>query len=317
MEPLEVDAFQGRWSEAAPDHAGFRVAPAPASRADEIVALTLDRLPRLTRTEVGWPFDKPEIFHGLVIEEALDRRDRLLGWGMTGRPAHVPRDRAQLRVVVAREHEGRGVGAALYQSLARRLPPEATMARVSVEDDDERSHAVALHWGFRAAAHTITSELALALLPVPDPPEDVILDEAPDLVFADRPQVESMLLTSQTNPEAAAGLLVDLDGMAATVTDAEQPVCVVARVHGRPAAITFGSVAHGCLHILYSGVDPALRGRGLMKLVKQQAHLVARDLGATVSRTTNAEDNSGIRRVNAELGYTVVGGTLGLVKPLA
>jgi GNAT superfamily N-acetyltransferase len=317
MEPQEVDTFHGRWSEAAPDQAGFRIAPAPPSRAHEMIALTLDRLPRLTRAEVAWPFEKPEIFDGLVIEEALDRHDRLLGWGLTGRPAHLPRDRTHLRIVVAREHEGRGVGRALFQALGSRNPDGATMMRASVDDDDERSHSVALRWGFRAAAHTITSELDLGLLPVPDPPEGVTLDDVPNLEFADRAEVEAMLLRSQTNPEAASGLVLDLAGLAATVTETERPVGVVARVDGRPAAITFGSVAHDCLHILYSGVDPALRGRGLMRLVKQQAHLLARDLGATVSRTTNAESNGGIRRVNAELGYAVVGGTLGLVKPLA
>ncbi len=316
MEPVEVDTFQGRWSEAPPDHTGFRVSAAPPGRADEIIALTLGRLPHLTRTEVAWPFEKPEMYDGLVIEEALDRHDRVLGWGFTGRAAHLPHDRTQVMVVVAREFEGRGVGRALYKSLARRLAQGATMARAGVDADDERSCAVAVHWGFRRAAHAITSELALALLPVPHLPPGVSLHEVPDLDFPDRAEVQAMLLASQTNPEAVSGLVFDLDGLAGTVTPAERPVCVLARVDGRPAAITFGSVAGGTLHILYGGVEPSLRGRGLMKLAKQQAHLMARDLGATVSRTTNDVDNAGIRRVNAELDYTVVFGTYRFVKPL-
>lgn len=316
MEPQEVDTFQGRRSEAAPDLAGIRVARAPSGRAEEIIALTLARLPQLTRAEVAWPFDKPETYHGLAIKEALDRHDQLLGWGLTGSAAHVPRDRTQLTIVVAREHEGRGVGRALYQALSSCFLPGATTVGAGVDSQDPRSLAVAVHWGFRLAAHTITSQLPLALLPVPQPPAGVTLHEVSGLDFGDRPEVEAMLLRSQTNPEAAAGLVVDLGGLAGTVTEAERPVCVLARVDGRPAAITFGSVAHGAFHIIYSGVEPDLRGRGLLKLVKQQAHLVARDLGATVSRTNNAEDNAGIRRINAELGYTVAFGTYRLAKPL-
>ena len=81
-----------------------------------------------------------------------------------------------------------------------------------------------------------------------------------------------------------------------------------------PAGITFGGVQSGALHIAYSGVDPAFRGRGIMRVVKERAHIVAARLGATVSRTNNEEHNAGIRRINADLGYVVRSGVYRMAK---
>jgi hypothetical protein len=53
-----------------------------------------------------------------------------------------------------------------------------------------------------------------------------------------------------------------------------------------------------------------------MRLVKQQAHLAAARAGATLSRTNNEEHNAGIRRVNAQLGYTVTSGVYRMSAPL-
>ncbi len=104
-----------------------------------------------------------------------------------------------------------------------------------------------------------------------------------------------MLLASQTNPEAAIGFVMTLEGFGSMLAAGEQPVCVVARVGDTPAGITFGGVQAGVLSIAYSGVDPAFRGRGIMRVVKERAHVVAARLGATVSNTTNEEHNAGIR----------------------
>jgi hypothetical protein len=51
-----------------------------------------------------------------------------------------------------------------------------------------------------------------------------------------------------------------------------------------------------------------------MRVVKQGAHVVAARLGATVSNTTNEEQNVGIRRINADLGYVVRSGVYRMVQ---
>ena len=94
----------------------------------------------------------------------------------------------------------------------------------------------------------------------------------------------------------------------------EVAIGALARVAGQPAAITHGSVAGDTLHLTYTGVDPAYRGRGLAKLVKKYAHRWARHVGAIVSMTDNEHDNTGIRHVNASLGYQRAYGVYSLVQ---
>lgn len=91
---------------------------------------------------------------------------------------------------------------------------------------------------------------------------------------------------------------------------------VVARVDGVPAALTWGVLAEGAFYVAYSGVDPAYRGRGLAALVKQHAAVEAQAAGATEALTNNEEHNTGIRRINAELGFRVTSGTWRMVQVL-
>ncbi|GAB3871173.1 GNAT family N-acetyltransferase [Terrabacter terrigena] len=317
MEPVDVVGFEGLWSPAAPDPDEVRVVPLPASRQQEAVDLVCERLPHTTRGEAGWHFDAPEVFDGLASVEAVDRHGGMLGVGFTGHPRFAPDGRAFQRVVVAREHEGRGIGRALRQALLERLPDATTDLVTGTFDDEPRSLEVAAHWGFGVEEHAIESQLDLADLPTPAAPPGVTLHDVPDLVFDDAEAVERMLLTSQTNPEAEQGWVFDLARLRALVSDNETPVCVVARVDGAPAAITFGGVSGATLMIAYSGVAPDHRGRGLMTLVKQRAHLSARAVGATVSRTANEEHNRGIRRINEALGYVVHSGVYRMSQKLA
>ena len=316
MEPAEVVGFAGRWSTAPPDPSEVRVAALPTGRRTEALDLVCARQVHVIRSDAGWVFTSPEMFEGLCAVEAVDRHGVMLGVGFTAHPRFAPTGRSFLRVVVAREHEGRGVGRELRSSLLEHLPGGTTHLIGGTFDDDPRSLEVARHWGFSVAEHSIESVLDLTELPEPDPPDGVSLHDAPDLVFDDEDAVERMLLASQTNPEAAQGWLFDLARLRSLVASGETPIGVVARVDGVPVAITFGGVEDGSLSIAYSGVDPAHRGRGLMSLVKQRAHLSARAAGATSSRTNNEEHNHGIRRINRELGYVVRSGVFRLTQPL-
>ena len=295
------------------------VRPLDTHRVAEALALVRERLPHLPPTEAGLPFESNGLFPLLVRHTAhleLDGRDRIVGVGLLQRPGFAPPYRCALRVIVAREHEDSGVGSALRASLLPRVPSTITTLGTGVYDDDERSLAVARHWGFEIEKHGIESSLDLGEGPQVPPvlPAGVTLDEVPDLQFPDADAVERMLRASQTNPEAALGFVMTLDGFGTMLGADEEPVCVIARVDGVPAAITFGGVQAGALSIAYSGVDPTYRGRGLMRVVKQRAHVVAARLGATVSNTTNEEQNVGIRRINADLGYVVRSGVYRMVQ---
>jgi GNAT superfamily N-acetyltransferase len=293
------------------------VQPLETQRLDEAISLVCARLPHLPRTEAGPPFNSPQLFPLLVRHMALDDHDRIIGVGLVQQPGFAPPHRCGLRVIVARDSEGRGVGSALRASLLPEVPSSITMIGTGVFDDDERTLAVARHWGFEIDKHGIESSLDLreveSKVPSPLAP-GVTLHEVPDLQFADADAVERMLRASQTNPEAALGFVMSLEAFGSMLSDDEVPVCVIARVDGSPAGITFGGVSSGALSIAYSGVDPAFRGRGIMRAVKERAHLAAARLGATVSNTTNDEQNVGIRRINADLGYVVRSGVYRMVQ---
>lgn len=295
------------------------VRPLDAERVDEAIAIVTGRLPHLPRAEAGLPFESPELFPLRVCHTAHDEQDRIVAVGLVQRVDFAPPQRCALRIIVAREAEGAGVGSALRASLLPHVPATMTKLGTSVSDDDQRSLTIARRWGFEIEKHAIESRLelgdaaSLSLSPSALPPS-VTLHEVPDLRFPDADAVERMLRASQTNPEAAIGFVMTLEGFGSMLAAGEQPVCVVARVEGVPAGITFGGVQSGVLSIAYSGVDPAYRGRGLMRVVKERAHVVAARLGATVSLTTNEEHNAGIRRVNAALGYVVQSGTYRMVQ---
>ena len=113
-----------------------------------------------------------------------------------------------------------------------------------------------------------------------------------------------MLRVSQTNPEFELGLVLTLSGLRETPTPGQRPVAVLTRVEGRPAAISFAVADGDQMHVMYTGVDPSLRGRALGRVTKEFLHAHARDLGVRMALTDNDESNAGIRHVNDQLGYT-------------
>ncbi len=117
-----------------------------------------------------------------------------------------------------------------------------------------------------------------------------------------------MLRDSQTNPEAAEGFVSTLDTYREIAAKVEHEVAALARVDGAPAALIVGEVDDGVLSIAYTGVGRTYRGRNLAFTLKQYGHRLAADAGATLSHTMNEASNTGIRHVNAKLGYQVIGG---------
>ena len=183
------------------------------------------------------------------------------------------------------------------------MDPGGGQGRTRVYGDDDRSLAVARRWGFSAEQHSVTSRADLTTLEEPATPPGSPCEPCPLLRFGDADAVERMLAASQTNPEAAHGLVMTLATLAGFVFPGEVPVGALTRVDGRPAAISHGRSPRGILHLTYTGVDPAHRGRGLARVTKEHVHWYAAQLGATHSHTDNEEHNAGIRHVDEQLGY--------------
>ena len=233
-----------------------------------------------------------------------------------GRPEH----QRWINVFAGREVEGGGVAAAVLAECLAGVAHVATELWAQVFDDDERSMAVASHWGFETVQLSITSVAAIdpTTAPHPDLPDGVTVEACGDLDPPDPDAFDAMLTASQTNPEARTSHVMTRDEMRGWVDEGELPLGSVVRVDGTPAAVTFGGVvpADGIGGVGYTGVDPRFRGRGLARLAKQHLHHQAAELGVRRLYTDNEENNHGIRRVNAALGYVPDHGLFRLRKHL-
>ncbi|MGA8247995.1 MAG: GNAT family N-acetyltransferase [Nocardioides sp.] len=100
-----------------------------------------------------------------------------------------------------------------------------------------------------------------------------------------------MLLASQTNPEFELGLVLTLTSFRETPAPAQRPVGALARVDGRPVAISFALADGDQIHVRYTGVDPARRGRALARLTKEALHAHANEMGIRLVLTDDDEAN--------------------------
>ena len=294
----------------------MRVEQATSEQYDALVALGVRRNRHLSETDAGWQLMVPETWPGLVALRAVRGDGTTIGYGWVTRAAHLPPGWAVEWITVSGEAEGCGVGSALHRALAARIPAGTTLLSTRVFDDEPRSLAVARHWGYEVEELSIESALALVDLPEPLLPAGVELVACDDLRVRDQAALDAMLRASQTNPEAVRGGRYVTAGSLLSSSRGARPVGVLARVDGRPAAITHGAVVGTELFVAYTGVDPVHRGHGLALTVKMQLHRRAASAGAKVALTENEEHNHGIRAVNAALGYEVRQGTYRLRKPV-
>jgi GNAT superfamily N-acetyltransferase len=274
---------------------------------DALVDLATRRCPALEPAAFADLFDPAimDLYGAFVATEG----DELIGWSCLAHRRGMPDGWRGVRVFVDREHEDKGVGRALRSAAMECLDPAATEIRCGVFDDDERSLSIAKSWDLEVLQHSITSRLDLEAADPPEPPAGVTLEACGDLEFDDADAVQACLTASQTNPEAAEGLHIDLAMLVGFNGSHEIPIGSLARLDGVPVALTHGGVADSLLHLSWTGVDPAYRGHGLAKLVKQHAHVQARAVGAAAVLTDNEEHNAGIRHVNDSLGYRRSHGT--------
>lgn len=296
----------------------YEIREGDPSAYEPLVDLELARIPRLRRPYAEFPFvnrDKSNYFH--VRTAHVD--GELAGWGFALQPDIFPSDFGLVYVVVAAAYGGRGIGRALYDELLATVPETVTIIGTGVDDEDLESKAIAEAHGFIVNQHGIDSEMDLVDLPEPADIDGITYEDVSDLVFPDEEAVEAMLRDSQTNPEAAVGIVSTLDSFRAFAADQDY-IAVLARIDGAPAAIIAGDIEEDAdgqriLFIHYTGVGQAFRGRNIGFALKQYAHRVAAERGATRSLTTNEEANAGIRHVNRKLGYRIIGGQYRLRRP--
>jgi GNAT superfamily N-acetyltransferase len=286
-----------------------------AAEHDAVIGLVLQRCPQSNRALIEAPVTNPAATQDRLMLTATDEGTPV-GFAIRFHGSGLPSGLHMEIVAVAASRLGRGIGTRLHDSLTADLPDSAEALVGQVDDQDTRALASVRRWGFDTVQHSLTSRLRLSGLAEPELPAGISVDSSPSLRFDDEAAVEAMLDASQTNPERDHGGPSTLASLRTFVSEGgAEPVAVVLRDRGRPVALSYALVHGDLAQLVYSGVEPTRRGRGLATLVKQCVHYEAARAGATYATTDNEEHNAGIRHVNQRLGYRLVSGAYWVRRP--
>jgi GNAT superfamily N-acetyltransferase len=288
----------------------------PVVQVDEIAAFLVGRVPLLDTGLVRSMFDPVTTEH-LHVWEARGRGGRLEGVAISGRPATFPASWRFTYVATLGDLAGGGLASRLWSALRSGLDAGAELLVTVVSDGDASAAAAARSWGFTVQQHSVTSDLDLSTIPTKpsDNADGVTFHPCDDLRFDDEDAVAAMVSASQTNPEAEAGLIGTLEAWRSAAGAGQRLVAVLARLDGRPAAISIAVADGEEMHVHYTGVDQELRGRALGRRVKEFLHAHAASQGVRLAITDNEDGNAGIRHVNEQLGYRPRSGSSWLTAP--
>jgi GNAT superfamily N-acetyltransferase len=291
----------------------IRDATLPA-QTEEIVAFVAARQPLVDSALVRSSID-PTTARSL---RCLTTREPSGGLGSLGIAAFnpgMPEGWRFMMVLTRDDLAGRGHASRMHHELLSGLEDDVTTLATAVIAEDEVSVAVARGWGYQVQQLSITSVCDLSSALPPPTMDGCSFEACDDLTFDDEGAVEEMLLASQTNPEYELGMVSSLASLRTSPAGSQSPVAALARVDGRPAAISFAIGDGDAMHVFYTGVHPDLRGRALGRATKQFLHAHARERGIRTAYTDNEEHNAGIRHVNDQLGYVRHYGSYMMARP--
>jgi GNAT superfamily N-acetyltransferase len=278
----------------------------------------------------GDVFDVDEIAHFVTSDTEsafllVLSGDDALGCGV-GRPSSVQSSLYAMARVLP-EHRGQGVGTKIYEALsehARKLGRASLWGRVREDDDESRSFV--RNRGFREAGreHEVVLETAAANLAT-EPPvgiELVSLAQRPDLepavhevdceVAADVPRPEG----DDFEPQSFARWREQyLEGPGA-LADAMIAALAGDEVVGYTGLRRRGASSPMAENML-TAVRRKWRRRGIATALKREQVARARAAGIEQIFTTNDETNTGMRGVNALLGYRPAPTHIVVTGPLA
>jgi len=226
--------------------------------------------------------------------------DRVVAYASLLCPPWFDASQLSARVLVTSGRHNEGVGGAMWREILA-ATGSATTVHGLVAVGDERSLAIANHWGLSVYQTPIESVITFDERPAPARlPEGFRVEFIDDVRNLGREDLDRLLIAADTSPEAGETGTHGMQGFDATPSpvmgvvlhDADEPVGVV-------FTLTDGTAGY----VLFTGIHPGVRGRGLARAIKQAAHLAAYDQGVRRLTTSNEESNAAIRRLNESMGY--------------
>ena len=252
--------------------------------------------------------DKVALVHLVAVLDGA-----VVGRANLARPPMLPAGTVALNVGVTGPFREQGVGAALFDQVARSVPTGT--ARLMGFSDDRDDRAV-VPWlarrHFEPFQHSIASELDLTGWQAGAPvPPDVTVRVVDPQSTRDDEAVARLYVDSDTSPEAdQIGATTWQTQLEAAALSGRRGRLVLLDVAGVPVAMSLAHQDSGTeWDVHYTGVLPSARGRGLARVAKSALHDDLARLGTTRLETYNEAGNAGIRRVNESLGYVRVKGT--------
>ena len=220
-------------------------------------------------------------------------------------------------VIVEPLARGRGVGSMLWADIVATAGQEPLLT--FVPDRDEHAVAVGQRWGFSTVTRAIASRLDLSgPLPEPHLPVGmrikVISGADPE---ADAKGLDGLIADTGDFPGAQEmGWAANHMAFSRLFSDITWVLVLDGDTVASAASLSAYAGPGGSeWAVVFTGTRPAYRGRGLSRAAKQALHQLAARRGATGVVTMNDAANSGIRALNASMGYRPVGGELRMMRP--
>lgn len=226
---------------------------------------------------------------------------------------------APVRVKVEPAHRGQGIGEALWGALAPARDRWADGFFGLVDEADEESRRTLARHGVRELGLHIVRVLDLTTV------EEGAAIPPPAGVTVHRPQLDDpaerdhlyrfLNERGEDAPDVGRGsVLLQREQFDLFYTESWQTLLL--RDGEDDVALTIavrdpGEPTHA--HIMFTGVVPSHRGRGLATWIKQRHAAEMRALGFVSLRTENMSTNTAILRANERAGFRVVGGYLDVV----
>lgn len=257
---------------------------------------------------------------------AVDEAGRMVGYADAWRAPWSAPGEMICTAVVDPAHRGQGVGRMLLDLVeATARAKGAAYIKAALKDSNPAALTCVTKRGYSIDRHLFQSTLDPAAF---DPaPFATAVAGIRFFTLADEPgeaterKLYELERISQRDNPGSPGELLPYDQWRLWVLESARvlPALFFFAADGdRLVGTTYmHTVEGGGLHTIYTGVDPAYRGRSIAQALKVRAAMAAREYGAPYMRTDNDSQNGPMLAINRKMGYRPLPGEYVVIKQLS